>query len=36
MQIKILHDEKHFLVCIKPTGVLSENSDENADHSENI
>lgn len=28
MQIKILHDEKHFLVCIKPTGVLSENSDE--------
>ena len=27
MNIKILHNEKHFLICIKPAGVLSESTD---------
>lgn len=27
MDLEILHNEKHFLLCIKPTGVLSELSD---------
>lgn len=27
MNIQILHNEKHFLICIKPSGVLSENTD---------
>lgn len=31
MSIQILHNEKHFLVCIKPHGVLSENSDGKTD-----
>lgn len=31
MVIDVLHNEKHFLVCIKPHGVLSENSDGKAD-----
>lgn len=29
--INIIHNEKHFLVCIKPSGVLSENSDGKTD-----
>lgn len=31
MVIDVLHEEKHFLVCIKPCGVLSENSDGKTD-----
>ena len=31
MVVDVLHDEKHFLVCIKPCGVLSENSDGKTD-----